>query len=81
MRWMHQVACESEQAGIFKKTGPLSNDRLAAFFVVLGGRIPFCALKMKKVGNKQLAVKKKGLPLRRFLRDDNIMSNLLIKTN
>ena len=30
---------------------------------------------------KSLASQKKTLPLPRFLRDDNIMSNLLIKTN
>ena len=30
---------------------------------------------------KSLASQKKALPLPRFLRDDNIMSNLLIKTN
>lgn len=38
---------------------------------------------MKSVfsGAKQLYIRKKALPLPRFLRDDNIMSNLLIKTN
>ena len=30
---------------------------------------------------KTLVSQKKALPLPRFLRDDNIMSNLLIKTN
>lgn len=30
---------------------------------------------------KTLVAQKKTLPLPRFLRDDNIMSNLLIKTN
>ena len=31
--------------------------------------------------SKLLSIRKKALPLPRFLRDDNIKSNLLIKTN
>lgn len=34
-----------------------------------------------KFQGKTIVYQKKALPLPRFLRDDNIMSNLLIKTN
>lgn len=34
-----------------------------------------------KFQGKTIVYQKKTLPLPRFLRDDNIMSNLLIKTN